>query len=606
MKSFLRDLNLLVIKAQFTDSFSTLHPVKRLFLRFLIGTNVLGARGYFRDLFFDVSLTKYSQVPNFKKIYDQYNSTFQKILLPTKGSNRVGATFFVTKPLIRYDYSILLELCNELGIDDKVEFDFFFDSTNLEGMDMQIKEGLKRTGETDPKNQKQPTKKVQEETKNDQNNIIPKELKDPEVKRKTSEEPQKEQPKISTNPLAAGLGGFLSKKREAETSQTQEKKPEKNPEPKPEPKKEERPGSRGNESGSSAGGVIPKTIAGFQEKPKEETTSKPGNKKLAKHLNLDPSMDSGELEDNLQELGIQTITDQPATIVEDHKEHIMSNRSDQNKQGLFKGIKKDSPQAEPVREVVPEIIKNDPKPIQKQESKPIPQNKAESIQEIPTNVVKQSSNPITQKQSEPKKEISKSISQLDEPQRNKVESIAPEATNKNYHKSNTITAISKSRSESEQHEVKPEKKVVQVVKEQIIVPDPENFIDKETYFRKIKELEAQQEEEKASMINKINIIEEKYALVLDMVSTMAAEKNVERQSILDDARFTSYIGGNDESQLEKNVSPQKNMADDEFYVLNSEIERAREEAFKAEIEYIMYKKMNFFEGDEGKRITYKA
>jgi hypothetical protein len=616
LKSFLRDLNLMIIKAQFKDTqISTLYPVKKLLLRFLLGAKFQGATAYFRDIFLEENLSKYTHIPNFKKLHEQFDTAFQKILIPIKGSNRIGATFFVTKPLIRYDYALLLELCNELGIDDNIEYDFFFDSTNLEGMDIQIQEGLRKEAEKS-KFQQQQVKKNQEESKSETqptNNVKV------EADKKIKEEP--------TNKLTginASVGVYNLFKKNQDTSQSGDKKPDPKPDPKAEPKadsrREERPGSRGSDSGfSSVGGggtAIPKTTAGFQE-----TTNKPGNKKLAKVLTLDPSMDSGEFDENLQELGIQTIAEQPTTIAEDLKEQITSTRSENQKGGLFKGIKNDQPQTEPVKENTNLLtVKSDPKPsVQKQDPKPIETKGVETkvatqpkIEQTTVPEIKKStstsSNIGTQKQSEPKKEIAKSTTQIPEESSKKIESIAPEAS-RNFQKSNT--SIAKSRSDQD-HDQRPierkEPKAVQVVTEKIILPDynPELYIDKETYNRKIRELEALQEEEKAKMINKINIIEEKYALVLDMVSTMAAEKNVERerQSILDDARFTSYIGGNDESQIEKNISPQKNMADDEFYQLNAEIEKARDEAFKAELEYVMYKKLNFIDGDEGKRITY--
>lgn len=81
LKLFLRDLHNLITRAAFTDTkVSSQIPLKTVFIhRFLIGPNISQARGYFRDLFFDVSQKKYSNIPEFNKVYEQINASFHRV-----------------------------------------------------------------------------------------------------------------------------------------------------------------------------------------------------------------------------------------------------------------------------------------------------------------------------------------------------------------------------------------------------------------------------------------------------------------------------------------------------------------------------------------------
>jgi hypothetical protein len=80
LKLFLRDIYGVIVRSKFTDKMPATIPVKTLFIhRFLFGPNVESIRGFFKDLFFDVSLTKYSNIPEFKPLFEQFKAAFQRV-----------------------------------------------------------------------------------------------------------------------------------------------------------------------------------------------------------------------------------------------------------------------------------------------------------------------------------------------------------------------------------------------------------------------------------------------------------------------------------------------------------------------------------------------
>src|SRR5438067_1200109 len=123
--------------------------------------------------------------------------------------------------------------------------------------------------------------------------------------------------------------------------------------------------------------------------------------------------------------------------------------------------------------------------------------------------------------------------------------------------------------------------------ESVIAPQG---MDKDSFMR-LRILELEHNKEKAQMMNRLNILEEKYAMVLESLSTMD-----KRNSVLDEGRMISQINFLEETPgrpEERYYTPAKNRGNDEFYALNAEINRGREEVVKAEVEYIMFKRLNF-------------
>mgnify|MGYP007031679821 FL=1 len=104
----------------------------------------------------------------------------------------------------------------------------------------------------------------------------------------------------------------------------------------------------------------------------------------------------------------------------------------------------------------------------------------------------------------------------------------------------------------------------------------------------------EQSKERSMLLNKINILEEKYQMVLDSLTNVLIDRD-KRNSVLDDARMITQ--NMESSRFEINpdfiVTPQKYVGDDDFYTLTEEINRARDEALKAEVEYIMHKRIYF-------------
>jgi len=111
---------------------------------------------------------------------------------------------------------------------------------------------------------------------------------------------------------------------------------------------------------------------------------------------------------------------------------------------------------------------------------------------------------------------------------------------------------------------------------------------------KWKVAEMEQSKERSMLLNKINILEEKYQMVLDSLTNVLIDRD-KRNSVLDDARMITQ--NMESSRFEINpdfiVTPQKYVGDDDFYTLTEEINRARDEALKAEVEYIMHKRIYF-------------
>jgi hypothetical protein len=81
-KSFFRDMQSLVDRVQFQDGTPLDYPVKNLFLRFLIGPNLQGARRMFRELFFPFSsniVKSSSETILVEELHEQFNRVYNKV-----------------------------------------------------------------------------------------------------------------------------------------------------------------------------------------------------------------------------------------------------------------------------------------------------------------------------------------------------------------------------------------------------------------------------------------------------------------------------------------------------------------------------------------------
>lgn len=81
-KSFLRDMQSLVDRVQFQDGTPLDYPAKNLFLRFLIGPNLQGARGMFREFFFPYSsniVKSSAETAMVEDLHDKFNHQYNKV-----------------------------------------------------------------------------------------------------------------------------------------------------------------------------------------------------------------------------------------------------------------------------------------------------------------------------------------------------------------------------------------------------------------------------------------------------------------------------------------------------------------------------------------------
>ncbi len=81
LKSFLRDVQMLVSEIAFQDGSPVDYPVKNLFLRFMIGPRLQGSRGLFNSLFYSSSFVKASENSLIDGLHELINTTFSKVSL---------------------------------------------------------------------------------------------------------------------------------------------------------------------------------------------------------------------------------------------------------------------------------------------------------------------------------------------------------------------------------------------------------------------------------------------------------------------------------------------------------------------------------------------
>ncbi len=105
---------------------------------------------------------------------------------------------------------------------------------------------------------------------------------------------------------------------------------------------------------------------------------------------------------------------------------------------------------------------------------------------------------------------------------------------------------------------------------------------------KLSMAEKEHYKEKNVLLNRLGVLEEKYAIVLNTLEHLSPTKK--RSEVEESGKENEY---DERSLREQREERKKSKKDDSFYQLHQEIMKDREKALQAEVDYIMFNKINF-------------